>query len=69
MANSADLIPPLAVINERLSENQRERAVLRQLQRIAFREASAYSPADLMPIRLSGERLKRQIDEQKGACS
>jgi hypothetical protein len=61
MADAADLIPPLAVINERLSKNQRERNVLRQLQRLAFREETAsHSHADL-------KRPNRTLDERVGA--
>jgi hypothetical protein len=68
MADAADLIPPLAVINERLSKNQRERNVLRQLQRLAFREeTAAHSPVDLKPNRLIGDRMKRATEDRNRA--
>ena len=66
MSDVLSLIPPANVIHERLTRNQRERKVLRDLLRLSVRatEAGSYSGADLKPIRLTGERLKRATQRQ-----
>ncbi len=71
MNDNASLLPPVRVINERLTHNQRERRRLRTLLRLAIEVSheqqnttgTAPSPADLVPIRLTGDRLKRKVDE------
>jgi hypothetical protein len=60
MSDVSTLIPPADVIHERLTKNQRERKVLRDLLRLSVRATEV----DLKPVPLAADRLKPASQRQ-----